>query len=204
MTKYIASEDFRKDTSKYLEHAMEKETLVVVSKAGHPDAGMMSIGPAGSYGSMIVGNFRELFKNYAHPEGRMNFDYERAESMIGTGWIDAYTRSVGSPLFVIGTAANDHMTLFMDGDTKVYGCYDEEIFLIGENPGQAFENLLLNKIISQIPFKSEELDTWEKNAPWLVPNTCSKCKLTFYVSESLTGTNPGYQLICEECSPTED
>ncbi len=77
----------------------------------------------------------------------MHFD---AEAMLYPEEIAAYVEHLGMPLCIIGEAGNQHVTLLMDPEGKVYGASEDVLMLWGETGEQAIENLIRGQSIKRL------------------------------------------------------
>jgi len=107
-----------------------------------------------------VNDFLEEFGGLSIPFNRQDgsidticFDVERLIRKIDISWItDEYKNRLDSrDLCLVGQAYTGHIILFMDQEGVIYGGYDEEVFLIGENSYQAITTIIENLPIKEIP-----------------------------------------------------
>lgn len=84
---------------------------------------------------------------------QMHFDVLKTERDIDSSWIlkDYSNRLNNVELCIIGQAYNDHMALFMDSLGKVYGGYDESLYLIGDSYELAIDNIYFNRELIELP-----------------------------------------------------
>jgi hypothetical protein len=94
----------------------------------------------GSFGNLHVMCRTVNKDNYFH------FYPRRATEDIDLTWVHkTYSeRLEGAKLFVVGQAYSNHMTLMMDQTGKVYGGFDDDLFMVGENGIAAVNNLCAN------------------------------------------------------------
>ncbi|MBT1699243.1 SUKH-3 domain-containing protein [Fulvivirgaceae bacterium PWU4] len=81
------------------------------------------------------------------------FDPSRAVQDIDVRWVkDDYSKRLQNiNLCVVGQAFGGHMTLLISEDGKMYGGYDDNLYLIGNDGSEAIENICLNKEMEAIP-----------------------------------------------------
>ncbi len=81
-----------------------------------------------------------------------HFDVCKAVADIDSRWIiEDYTdRLRNKKLCVIGQAFSSHLTLIMDDKGKIYGGFDDLLYLVGNNKYDAIEAMCSQKSLAEI------------------------------------------------------
>jgi len=97
------------------------------------------------------GNLRLVFLSSNGKKDSLHFDVIKTANDIDVRWItEDYSKRIESENFcIIGQAFSDHMTLFMDGQGRVYGGFDDQLFSVGENGLDAIQHICLNHKLKQ-------------------------------------------------------
>lgn len=103
----------------------------------------------------FLAEFGDLHIEFQRENGEMDllhFDAIKAARDIDPAWVQkAYAnRLKNDNLCVIGQAYSNHIILFMDGDEKVYGGYDDLLYIISASGKGAIEHICLNYLIEEI------------------------------------------------------
>jgi SUKH-3 immunity protein len=83
---------------------------------------------------------------------QMHFDILKTERDIDSSWVlENYSHRLNNiELCIIGQAYDNHMTLFMDSFGKIYGGYDDSLYLIGNSYQSAIENIYYNRELLEL------------------------------------------------------
>jgi len=73
------------------------------------------------------------------------FSAGRACSLIDVQWVREYSSRAGVAVVPIGAAYRDHLAILLGEDGRIFGGYDNEFGLVGENVRSAISNLLENR-----------------------------------------------------------
>jgi SUKH-3 immunity protein len=83
-----------------------------------------------------------------------HFDAKKAVAMASPAWIQDYSERIGTPLSVIGEAANGYMILTMDPIGRVYAGYDDILRFVGSSGVEAIEALCTEREMAEVPTKT--------------------------------------------------
>lgn len=89
------------------------------------------------------------FRDPTQPDG-CHFDVIRASKNVHRATIDAWAERLGTQLLPIGEAFDEHMTLVMTEDGRVFGGYDDFLAFIGQDGEDAIEALCSGREIQEV------------------------------------------------------
>ncbi|MET4106647.1 SUKH-3 domain-containing protein [Hymenobacter sp. UYP22] len=92
------------------------------------------------------------FKREEGGSDELNFHACDASAGVDVSWVQKdYAQRIGHSQFcVIGTAFSDHLLLFMDGEGRVYGGFDDYLCYIAEDGTKAIERICTNQPVQEI------------------------------------------------------